>query len=72
MAKEMADRLQYCCKVLEVMNKGRKVSNPYILNKMVLPISNCEKYLGINVVSELKWNYHIEQNTSKAKNVLSG
>ena len=29
----MADRLQYCCKVLEVMNKGRKVSNPYILNK---------------------------------------
>ena len=26
------------CTVLEVMNKGRKVSNTYILNKMVLPI----------------------------------
>ena len=49
------------------MNKGRKVSNTYILNKMVLPITNCEKDLGINVVSELKWNYHIEQNISKAK-----
>ena len=34
---------------------------------MVLPITNCEKDLGINVVSELKWNYHIEQNISKAK-----
>ena len=59
-------------KVLEVMNKGRKVYNTYILNKMVLPITNCEKDLGINVVSELKWNYHIEQNISKAKNVLGG
>ena len=47
------------CKVLEVTNKGRKVSNTYILNKMVLPITNCEKDLAINVVSELKWNYHI-------------
>ena len=56
-------------KVLEVMNKGSKVSNTYILIKMVLPITNCEKDLGINVVSELKWNYHIEQNISKAKNV---
>ena len=58
------------CKVLEVMNKGRKVSNTYILNKMVLPITNCEKDLGINVVSELKWNYHIEQNISKAKKCI--
>ena len=39
---------------------------------MVLPITNCEKDLGINVVSELKWNYHIEQYISKAKNVLGG
>ena len=58
------------CKVLEVMNKGRKVSNTYILNKMVLPITNCEKDLGINVVSELKWNYHIEQNISKTKKCI--
>ena len=57
-------------KVLEVMNKGRKVSNTYILNKMVLPITNCEKDLGINVVSELKWNYHIEQNISKAEKCI--
>ena len=59
------------CKVLEVMNKVRKVSNTYILYKMVLPITNCEKYLGINVVSELKWNYHIEQNISKSKKCIS-
>ena len=52
------------------MNKGRKVSNIYILNKMVLPITNCEKGLGINVVSELKWNYHIEQNISKIKKCI--
>ena len=52
------------------MNKGRKVSNTYILNKMVLPITNCEKDLGINVVSELKWNYQIEQNISKAKKCI--
>ena len=37
---------------------------------MVLPITNCEKDLGINVVSELKWNYHIEQNISKAKKCI--
>ena len=49
------------------MNKGRKVYNTYILNKMVLPITNCEKDLGINVVSELQWNYRIEKNISKAK-----
>ena len=60
------------CKVLEVMNKVRKVSNTDILNKMVLPITNCEKDLCINVVSELKWNNHIGQNISKDKNVLGG
>ena len=67
MAKEMANTAENKCKVLEVMNKGRKVSNTYILNKMVLPITNCEKDLGNNVVSELKCNYHTEQNISKAK-----
>ena len=37
---------------------------------MVLPITNCEKDLGINFVSELKWNYYIEQNISKAKKCI--
>ena len=37
---------------------------------MGLPINNCVKYFGINVVSELKWNYHIEQNISKAKKYI--
>ena len=58
------------CKVLEVINKGRKVYITCILNKMVLPITNCKKDLGINVVSELKWNYHIEQNIGKAKKCI--
>ena len=52
MAKEMADRLNTAdnkCNVLEVMNKGRKVYNTYILNKMVLPITNCKKNLVLMV-----------------------
>ena len=33
-------------------------------------ITNCEKDLGINGVSKLKWNYHIEQNISNAKTCI--
>ena len=55
------------CKVLHVHRKGRTKFNEYRLNDSVLPVVDTEKDLGINVTNDLKWDYHISQNISKAK-----
>ena len=55
------------CKVLHVHRKGRVTFNEYKLNDSVLPVTDTEKDLGINVTNDLKWDYHISQNISKAK-----
>ena len=58
------------CKVLEVSMKGRSNHTPYTLNGSVLPVVDTEKDLGVNVKSNLKWDYHISQNIAKAKQCI--
>ena len=58
------------CKVLQVSVKGRTIYNDYSLNDSVLPVIDSEKDLGINVTSNLKWDYHISQNINKAKKCI--
>ena len=56
------------CKVLQVSKKGKaRQYNEYFLNGTVLPVIESEKDLGVNVMSDLKWDYHISQSLSKAK-----
>ena len=41
--------------------------NEYFLNGSVLPVIETEKDLGVHVTNDLKWDYHISQSLSKAK-----
>ena len=56
------------CKVLQVSRKGNtRQYNEYFLNGSVLPVIETEKDLGVHVTNDLKWDYHISQSLSKAK-----
>ena len=55
------------CKVLPVSRRGRCITNEYYLNGTILPIVETERDLGVNITNDLKWNYHISENITKAK-----
>ena len=56
------------CKVLQVSRKGKaRQYNEYFLNGSVLPVIETEKDLGVHVMRDLTWDYHISQSLSKAK-----
>ena len=56
------------CKVLQVSRKGKtRQYNEYFLNGSVLPVIESEKDLGVHVMRDLTWDFHISQSLSKAK-----
>lgn len=42
----------------------------YFLNNVSLPPTDCYKYLGVNITSNLSWDIHIEYVTSNASRML--
>ena len=58
------------CSVLSVTNKKQPIQHNYILHSHILESVSTATYLGITVQSNLKWDKHINDITSKGNKAL--
>ena len=58
------------CSVLSVTNKKQPIQHNYILHNHTLESVSSATYLGITVQSNLKWDKHINDITSKGNKAL--
>ena len=58
------------CQVLTITRKRKPLISPYILHGQVLEQVSSAKYLGITFTSDMRWNKHISNITTKANQIL--
>ena len=58
------------CQVIPITRNKKKIINKYVLNGHTLESTSDAKYLGVTLTSDLKWNTHINNITSKANRTL--
>ena len=58
------------CTVLSVSSKRKPIQHSYILHNHTLEAVTSSKYLGVTLQSNLKWDKHIDEITSKANKTL--
>ena len=59
------------CQVIPLTRNKNVLHHKYTLNGHTLSSVNSTKYLGVTLSSDLRWNLHIENITSKANKTLS-
>ena len=58
------------CFVLRVGRPKHKLLHLYTLHNQNLSETDCAKYLGVTITSDLQWNQHINNITNKANRIL--
>ena len=58
------------CFVLRVGRPKHKLRHLYTLHNQNLSETDCAKYLGVTITSDLQWNQHINNITNKANSIL--
>ena len=59
------------CEVMSITNKKMPIHASYSIHGHQLKSTNCAKYLGVNISSNLSWSQHINQTVKKANSSLS-
>ena len=59
------------CLVLRITNKLKPLLFDYKIHNTILSITNSAKYLGVTIDSNLNWNQHVNNITSKANSTLA-
>ena len=59
------------CQVIPITRNRNVIHNTYTLNGHTLSTTSNTKYLGVNLSSDLRWNNHIDNITTKANRTLS-
>ena len=58
------------CQVIPITRNKNPIINKYVLHNHTLETATNAKYLGVTITSDLKWNTHIDNITSKANRTL--
>ena len=58
------------CFVLRVGRPKHKLLHLYTLHNQNVSETDCAKYLGVTITSDLQWNQHINNITNKANSIL--
>ncbi|XP_072048265.1 uncharacterized protein [Amphiura filiformis] len=54
------------CEVITISNKRNCISFPYTIHNETLKKTDCAKYLGVNITSNLSWSTHVDKICKKA------
>ena len=54
------------CEVITISNKRNCIAFPYTIHNETLKKTDCAKYLGVNITSNLSWSTHVDKICKKA------
>ena len=58
------------CHAMHISRAQNPIQTPYVLHGQVLEAVDHAKYIGLEISHDLKWNYHVQNVTTKANRTL--
>ncbi len=53
------------CLVMRITRKKKLMTSNYIMHRQILSYAEHHSYLGVEIVKDMSWNHHINNNTQK-------